>query len=42
MEFVMPEQILLSILGVFGTLAMATVIAYLMLNNDDLHTRSKH
>ena len=29
-------------LGVFGSLAVATVVAYLLLNNDDLHTRGKH
>ena len=38
----MPEQVLLPILGVFGLLVVATVIAYLLLNNDNLHTRGKH
>lgn len=42
MEFVMPEEILLPILVVFGALAAATVVAYLLLNNDYLHTRGKH
>lgn len=38
----MPGQVLLPILGVFGTLAVATVVAYVMLNNEKLHTRDKH
>ena len=38
----MPEQVVLSILGVFGTLAAATVVAYVLLNNEHLHTRNKH
>jgi hypothetical protein len=42
MEFVMPEQVLLPILGVFGALAAATVVAYVLLNNEKLHTRNKH
>ncbi len=37
-----PEQILLPMLGVFGALVVATVVAYVLLNNDDLHTRGKH
>lgn len=41
MEIVMPEQVLLPIL-VFGALVVATVVAYLMLNNDHLHTRGRH
>jgi len=42
MEVVMPEQVLLPILGVFGALAAATVVAYVLLNNEKLHTRHKH
>jgi hypothetical protein len=42
MEFVMPEQVLLPVLGVFGALAAATVVAYVLLNNEKLHTRNKH
>jgi hypothetical protein len=43
MEFVMPEQVLLPLLGVFGALAAATVVAYVLLNIDHLHTRGgKH
>jgi len=38
----MPEEFLLPILGVFGVLAAATVIAYVLLNNENLHTRGKH
>ena len=29
-------------LGVFGPLVAATVVAYLLLNNDKLHTHGKH
>ena len=42
MEFVMPELVLLPILGVFGALAVATVVAYVLLNNEKLHTHDKH
>jgi hypothetical protein len=42
MEIVMPEQVLLPILGIFGALAAATVVAYVLLNNEHLHTRNKH
>ncbi len=38
----MPEQVLLPVLGVFGALAAATVVAYVLLNNEKLHTRNKH
>jgi len=38
----MPELVLLPILGVVGAFAVASVVAYLMLNSDDLHTRGKH
>ena len=38
----MSHEILLPFLGVFGALAVATVVAYLLLNNDYLHTRGKH
>jgi len=37
MEFVMPELVLLPILGVFAALAVATVVAYVLLNNEHLH-----
>jgi hypothetical protein len=42
MEFVMPEQFIWPILGVFGPLIAATIAAYLLLNRDRLHTRGKH
>jgi hypothetical protein len=35
----MSHEILLPLLGVFGALAAATVVAYVLLNNDHLHTR---
>lgn len=38
----MPELVLLPILGIFGALVAATVIAYVLLNNEHLHTRNKH
>jgi hypothetical protein len=38
----MSQEILLPLLGVFGALAAATVVAYVLLNNDDLHGRGKH
>lgn len=38
----MSEQFLWPILGVFGPLVIATVVAYVLLNNSDLHTRRKH
>jgi hypothetical protein len=41
-EDAMSQEILLPMLGIFGALAAATVIAYVLLNNDDLHTRGKH
>lgn len=37
MEIVMPEVVLLPFLGVFGALAVATVVAYVLLNNEHLH-----
>lgn len=36
MELVMPELVL-PMLGVFGALAVATVVAYVLLNNEHLH-----
>jgi len=42
MEPVMFEQIFLALLGVFGALAVATIVAYVLLNNEHLHTRNKH
>jgi len=42
MEPVMFEQIFLPVLGVFGALAVATIVAYVLLNNEHLHTRNKH
>ena len=38
----MSHEILLPILGVFGALVAATVVAYVLLNNENLHTRGKH
>lgn len=38
----MPELVLLPIFGVSGALIAATVIAYVLLNNERLHTRNKH
>ena len=38
----MSQEILLPMLGIFGALAAATVIAYVLLNNDNLHTHGKH
>jgi len=37
MEIVMPEVVLLPILGALGALAVATVVAYVLLNNEHLH-----
>lgn len=42
MEVVMPEVVLLPVLGVFGPLILATIAAYLLLNRDDPHTRGRH
>lgn len=38
----MSEQYLWPILSVFGPLVIATFVAYMLLNNHDLHTRGKH
>ena len=38
----MSQQILLPMLGIFGSLVVATVVAYVLLNNDDLHRHGKH
>ena len=38
----MSQEILLPLLGVFGSLAAATLLAYVLLNKDDLHRRGKH
>lgn len=38
----MSQEILLPMLGIFGALAAATVVAYVLLNNDNLHTPGKH
>ena len=38
----MSTQFLLPILSVFGPLAIATVVAYLLLNSPELHSRGKH
>jgi hypothetical protein len=37
----MSYEIVLPLLAVFGALALATIIAYVLLNNDDLHGRGK-
>jgi hypothetical protein len=37
----MSEQFLW-LLSVFGPLVIATVVAYVLLNNSGLHTRGKH
>jgi hypothetical protein len=42
MEVVMPEHVLLPMLGVFGPLVVATLAAYFWLNREDLHTRGRH
>lgn len=38
----MSQEILLPVLGIFGTLAAATVVAYVLLNSDYLHSHGKH
>lgn len=38
----MSEEILLPVLSVFGSLAVATIVAWVMLNSTDLHSRGKH
>ena len=42
MEVVMPEQVLLPIVGILGPLFVATIAAYLLLNRDDTRTRGNH
>jgi hypothetical protein len=38
----MSQEILVPVLGVFGSLIVATVVAYVLLNSDSLHTRGRH
>jgi hypothetical protein len=35
----MSQEFVLPLLGVFGALAAATFIAYVLLNNDNLHRK---